>query len=70
MRRDCIRACPTDAWQPQATGWVVRVGAKHGRHPLTGPQIARFVPNAKLQEIVVREAGQRQGPNANRRVAA
>jgi len=67
---DCIRSCPTDAWQPQATGWVVRVGGKHGRHPLTGPQIARFVPDAKLQEIVVREAGQRQGPNANRRVAA
>ena len=49
---DCIRSCPTDAWSAGATGWVVRVGGKHGRHPLTGPQIARFVPDAKLPEIV------------------
>jgi len=49
---DCIRACPTEAWQPEQTGWVVRVGGKHGRHPMNGSVIARFVPDAEIPPII------------------
>ena len=40
---DCIRACPTDSWREKIKGWVVRVGGRHGRHPITGHKIAEFV---------------------------
>lgn len=40
---DCIRACPTDSWGEKIKGWIVRVGGRHGRHPITGKRIAEFV---------------------------
>lgn len=40
---DCIRACPTDSWGEKIKGWVVRVGGRHGRHPIMGHKIAEFV---------------------------
>ncbi len=40
---DCIRACPTDSWSEDAIGWIVRVGGKHGRHPMLGRRIAEFI---------------------------
>lgn len=40
---DCIRACPTDSWQEKVKGWIVRVGGRHGRHPLSGHKIAEFI---------------------------
>ena len=49
---DCIRACPTEAWRPALTGWVVRIGGKHGRHPMDGSAIAAFVPDEKVQGII------------------
>jgi dissimilatory sulfite reductase (desulfoviridin) alpha/beta subunit len=49
---DCIRTCPADAWQARRTGWVVRVGGKHGRHPLTGSTIAEFVPDTTVPMII------------------
>lgn len=49
---DCIRSCPTEAWTAEATGWMVRVGGKHGRHPVHGQVIASFVPDEKIPEII------------------
>jgi dissimilatory sulfite reductase (desulfoviridin) alpha/beta subunit len=49
---DCIRACPASAWTADATGWIVRCGGKHGRHPITGSVIARFVPDARIAAII------------------
>lgn len=49
---DCIRACPTGSWQADATGWIVRCGGKHGRHPINGSRIAEFVPDEKVPEII------------------
>ena len=49
---DCIRACPTGSWQAAATGWIVRCGGKHGRHPVTGQVIARFVPDEQIPAII------------------
>lgn len=49
---DCIRVCPTDAWRPGEVGWMVRVGGKHGRHPMLGHKIAEFVTDTQVSEIV------------------
>jgi dissimilatory sulfite reductase (desulfoviridin) alpha/beta subunit len=45
---DCIRACPTESWQAGLTGWVVRVGGRHGRHPHNGTIVARLIPDAMV----------------------
>ena len=42
---DCIRTCPTEAWRTGAAGWIVRVGGKHGRHPVMGGRIAAYLPD-------------------------
>lgn len=49
---DCIRACPTESWQEEKRGWVIRVGGKHGRHPLTGSRIADFLPEDKVSTLI------------------
>ncbi|MGD8238457.1 MAG: 4Fe-4S dicluster domain-containing protein [Armatimonadota bacterium] len=49
---DCIRSCPTEAWKPIATGWIVRVGGKHGRHPIDGATIAEFVPEERIDDVI------------------
>ncbi len=49
---DCIRACPTSAWRAETTGWVVRVGGRHGRHPLVGARIAELVPDPLIPTII------------------
>jgi len=49
---DCIRACPADAWSSQRTGWVVRAGGKHGRHPVMGGRIAEFLPDSEVPEVI------------------
>ncbi|MBI5375739.1 MAG: 4Fe-4S dicluster domain-containing protein [Candidatus Schekmanbacteria bacterium] len=51
---DCIRTCPTDAWAGEISGWMVRVGGKHGRHPVVGRKIAEFVSDEKLAPIIDR----------------
>jgi dissimilatory sulfite reductase (desulfoviridin) alpha/beta subunit len=49
---DCIRSCPTEAWEAEETGWIVRVGGKHGRHPITAQRIAEFVPDEKVHDVI------------------
>jgi len=49
---DCIRACPTSAWKPGRQGHIVRAGGRHGRHPLQGFEVARFVPDELVPEII------------------
>lgn len=49
---DCIRACPTEAWRAEKTGWIVRVGGKHGRHPLHAPRIAEFLPDERVEDVI------------------
>ena len=49
---DCIRSCPADAWQAGRTGWTVRVGGKHGRHPMTGAKIAEFLPDRRVPQTI------------------
>lgn len=49
---DCIRACPTDSWQEKVNGWIVRVGGRHGRHPMTGHKIAEFIPDEDVPKFI------------------
>ena len=49
---DCLRSCPTGACRAQRTGWMVRAGGKHGRHPVTGAKIAEFLPDEKVPEVI------------------
>lgn len=49
---DCIRACPTEAWVESRRGHMVRIGGKHGRHPLSGQVVAEFVPDELVPEII------------------
>ncbi len=49
---DCIRACPTEAWVNKRIGHLVRVGGKHGRHPMNGFEVAIFIPDEKVPEVI------------------
>jgi len=49
---DCIQSCPNDTWKARRTGWVVRVGGKHGRHPIMGARVAEFLPDAKVFNVI------------------
>jgi len=40
---DCVRACPTFSWAAEKTGHNLRVGGRHGRHPLGATMVARFL---------------------------
>ncbi|MEK7845623.1 MAG: 4Fe-4S binding protein, partial [Nitrospinota bacterium] len=49
---DCIRACPTGAWKQGRMGHVVRIGGRHGRHPLNGSVIAKFISDDDVPKVI------------------
>lgn len=49
---DCIRNCPTGAWRSRETGLMVRVGGKHGRHPLNAAVVAEFLPEERVPQVI------------------
>lgn len=49
---DCVRSCPTFSWQEEKTGHLVRVGGKHGRHPLNGAVVAKFVTDEEVPAVI------------------
>lgn len=49
---DCIRSCPTDSWQEKIKGWIVRVGGRHGRHPIVGYKIAEFISDEDIPKFI------------------
>ncbi len=49
---DCIRACPTEAWQAKRYGHTVRIGGKHGRHPMEAVEVCNFLPDEKVAEAI------------------
>ena len=49
---DCIRACPTSSWQAKRYGHLVRIGGKHGRHPMEAKEIALFIPDEKVPLVI------------------
>ena len=49
---DCIRACPTEAWKPARYGHTVRIGGKHGRHPMEAVEVCNFLPDEKVPDAI------------------
>jgi dissimilatory sulfite reductase (desulfoviridin) alpha/beta subunit len=49
---DCIKACPTNAWTGRKTGWAVRAGGRHGRHPRESDDIMAFLPDEKVMDFI------------------
>lgn len=49
---DCIRACPTEAWKPRRYGHTVRIGGKHGRHPMEAVEVANFIPDERVADVI------------------
>ena len=39
---DCMKVCPFDAMVEARKGWLIRVGGKHGKHPLLSYEVAQF----------------------------
>lgn len=49
---ECIKVCPMDAMIRARTGWLVRVGGKHGKHPMYGYEVAKFVTDEQALALV------------------
>ncbi len=49
---DCIRACPTEAWKAKRYGHIVRVGGKHGRHPVEAIEVCAFLSDEKVPDAI------------------
>ena len=49
---DCIKVCPVDAMVVGRKGWLVRVGGKHGRHPLYAYEIAQFTSDEACFSLI------------------
>lgn len=49
---DCIKVCPSEAWQAAKRGYAVYAGGKWGRKPMVGTLIATFLPAAKVVPMI------------------
>ncbi len=54
---DCIKICPVDAMVAARKGWLVRVGGKHGRHPLFSYEIAQFASDEECFPLIEKTMG-------------
>jgi dissimilatory sulfite reductase (desulfoviridin) alpha/beta subunit len=49
---DCVKVCPVDAMVSKRVGWLARVGGKHGKHPYLSYEIANFLTDAQVCDLV------------------
>lgn len=49
---DCVKVCPVDAMVVRRKGWLVRVGGKHGRHPIYAYEVAQFATDEECFPII------------------
>lgn len=49
---DCVKVCPIDAMVVARRGWLVRVGGKHGKHPMHAYEVANFVTNEGAHTLI------------------
>lgn len=54
---DCIKVCPVDAMVESRKGWLVRVGGKHGRHPIYAYEVAQFVSDEGCYSLIEKTIG-------------
>ena len=51
---DCIKVCPVYAMIARRKGWLIRVGGKHGKHPLYAYEIAQFASDEECFSLIER----------------
>ncbi len=51
---ECVKVCPMDAMVRGRAGWLVRVGGKHGKHPMISYEVAKFVTDDQALQLVPR----------------
>lgn len=51
---DCIKVCPVGAMRSQQRGWLVRVGGRHGKHPLFAYEVAKHVSDEQVFTLIER----------------
>ena len=49
---DCIKVCPIDAMVEARKGWLIRVGGKHGRHPIYAYEVAQFASDEECFPLI------------------
>lgn len=49
---ECIKICPMDAMVATRIGWLVRVGGKHGRHPIYAYEVAQFLNKEQVLNLI------------------
>ena len=49
---DCIKICPVSAMIEARKGWLVRVGGKHGRHPIFAYEVVQFASDEDCYPII------------------
>lgn len=49
---DCIKVCPVNAMLARRKGWLIRVGGKHGKHPIYAYEIAQFATDKESFPLV------------------
>ncbi len=49
---DCVKVCPVDAMVTARRGWLVRVGGKHGKHPLFAYEVAQFASDEACLSLI------------------
>ena len=49
---DCIKICPKHAMQERRRGWLIRVGGKHGRHPIHAYEVAQFASDEECFDLI------------------
>lgn len=49
---DCIKVCPVSAMVARRTGWLIRAGGKHGKHPLYAYEVAEFATDAQALKVI------------------
>ena len=54
---DCIKVCPVDAMVAARKGWLVRVGGKHGKHPIHSYEVAQFVSDEECYPLIEKTLG-------------
>lgn len=49
---DCVKVCPVDAMIVGRKGWLVRVGGKHGKHPIYSYEVAQLASDEQCFPII------------------
>ncbi|MBI2909390.1 MAG: 4Fe-4S binding protein [Chloroflexi bacterium] len=49
---DCVKVCPVDAMVSARRGWLVRVGGKHGKHPIYAYEVANYVTGDQVYSLI------------------